>query len=68
MNPWRYIKPNAMNENYPRARRDSLNFENCGGERHAPDEVEPDPFARIGRFLSKAVPPRTPARAKGANS
>jgi hypothetical protein len=47
--------PNATGTTYHQSRRDSLNFESCGGERHSPLDACLEPFGRIYHFLASAA-------------
>jgi hypothetical protein len=44
--------PSTSGGTYRQSRRDSLNFESLGGERHSPYDACLEPFGRIYHFLA----------------
>ncbi|MGD0054785.1 MAG: hypothetical protein ABSC34_05025 [Acidimicrobiales bacterium] len=51
---FRFSTP-TRHETYRQSRRDSLNFENCGGERHAGDDSTLGTLGPIYDFLARAA-------------
>jgi DUF4097 and DUF4098 domain-containing protein YvlB len=52
----RYLDPSyPYASSYQGTRRDTLNFESCGGERHSSDEVAMRPLAQIVQFPTRVA-------------